>query len=91
MNDMYKKYSYMLASFLKNKYPLTDQRIFYDNLKNMEFKELNDKLFYNVVGTYNSAQNSISFKEGYSDNEEVILHELAHSYHHWKEDKLIFE
>ena len=37
-----------------------------------------------------SLDNVISFKEGFFDNEEVILHELAHSYHNWKEDKLFF-
>ncbi len=73
MDEVYKKYSYMLASFLKNKYPLTDQRLFYDNLKSMQFKPLNESLFYNVVGTYSSLDNTISFKEGFVDDKEVIL------------------
>lgn len=82
LNEKYKECAIKLAKFLSIKYPLTDNRIFYDNIKNMRIQKLPDNIFYkHIAGIYKD--NTIKIKEKWNSDEEVILHELAHSYHHW--------
>lgn len=87
ISDYYKKYAIELVSFLKNKYPSTDARIFYENIKNMTVLEI-DEIAYSkhAAGTYNSSSNITSIRLDHKNSRQVILHEFAHAYHHWKED-----
>lgn len=84
LEEKYKECAIKLAKYINMKYPLTDNRIFYDNIKNMRIKKLPDNIIYkHIVGIYEVDYNIIKIKEKWNSNEEVILHELAHSYHHW--------
>ena len=84
LDEKYKECAIKLAKYINMKYPLTDNRIFYDNIKNMRIKKLPDNITYkHIVGIYEVDYNIIKIKEKWNSNEEVILHELAHSYHHW--------
>ena len=84
LNEKYKECAIKLAKFLSMKYPLTDNRIFYYNIKDMRIKKLPDNIFYkHIAGIYEVDYNIIKIKEKWNNDEEVILHELAHSYHHW--------
>ncbi len=86
IEEHYKSYAINLATFLKNKYPDTDQRIFYENMKRISVKKVkNSHMSKYVAGTYNCNDNKISIREDHDDSEEVITHEFAHSYHNWKE------
>lgn len=90
MDEFHKKCAINLATFIKNKYPNTDARIFYENMKSVTVVEkTGEKIGKNIAGTYNSYDNIVSLREGYTENEEVTTHEFAHSYHHWKEQSLI--
>lgn len=84
LDEKYKECAIKLAKYINMKYPLTDNRIFYDNIKNMRIKKLPDNIIYkHIAGIYEVDYNIIKIKEKWNSNEEVILHELAHSYHHW--------
>lgn len=84
LDKPFKEYAIKLAKFINMKYPLTDNRIFYDNIKTMEIKNLPDNKDKKYIpGEYQFSDNIISIKEEYKNYEEVILHELAHSYHCW--------
>lgn len=84
LDEKYKECAIKLAKYINMKYPLTDNRIFYDNIKNMRIKKLPDNILYkHLAGIYEVDYNTIKIKEKWNSDEEVILHELAHSYHHW--------
>lgn len=90
MDEYHKKCAIDLVNFIKNKYPDTDARIFYENMKNVSVKEKPKFLMpKGCAGTYNSLDNIVSLREDYKDSREVIIHELAHSYHHWVEDTVL--
>lgn len=90
ISDYYKTYAINLAKFLKNKYPETDQRIYYENIKDMSIKIRSEKeIEKNIAGTYNSMANVTSLRDSYAENEKTIIHEFSHSYHHWKEETAI--
>ena len=83
----YKQPAINLIRFIKNKYPNTDSRIYYENMKGVSVVEVEkSKMQKNVAGTYNSYSNVVSIRDDHTDSEEVITHEYAHAYHHWKQD-----
>ena len=87
ISDYYKPYAINLAKFLKNKYPETDQRIYYENIKDMSIKICSEKQIEKyAAGTYNSALNITSLRDSYAEDKRTITHEFSHSYHHWKEE-----
>ena len=83
INDFVKEHAIMLAKHIKNKYPNTDNRIFYDNIKTIKVEELYDNVTNkHLAGYYNMLSNNIKIKREYAESDEVLIHELAHSYHH---------
>lgn len=91
IDEYYKNFAINFVKFMKNKYPLTDQRIFYENVKNMLVCVSNDKeMGEYIAGTYNSVDNVTTIRDDHVNSEQVITHEFAHSYHHWKEDSISF-
>ena len=90
IDDAYKQYAISLATFLKNKYPETDQRIFYENVKDMKITiEEKQRKNKHYAGTYNSKQNEVTFREDHKEDECTIIHEFSHSYHHWIEQTML--
>lgn len=88
ISNRYKQYAINLINFIQNKYPNTDVRIFYENMKDVIVRDVaNGSLGKYTAGNYNSYDNIISICEDYKESEQVITHEFAHAYHHWKEDK----
>ena len=83
LSDYVKEHAIMLAKHIKDKYPNTDNRIFYDNIKTLKSKELDDNVTNkHLAGCYNILSNNIKIKKEYAESDEVLLHELAHVYHH---------
>lgn len=94
IDDIYKENAIKLAKYIHDKYPNTDNRIFYDNMKNLAIEELEDnEENKHIAGSYNSLTNVISIKnrddteekstDSNSFENEVIIHELSHAYHCW--------
>ena len=94
IDDIYKENAIKLAKHIHDKYPNTDNRIFYDNMKNLTIEELEDnEINEHTAGTYNSLTNVISIKNRNETEEkstdfnsfenEIIIHELSHAYHCW--------
>ena len=91
IDDYYKQYAINLAKFIKNKYPQTDSRIFYENMKGVSVVVVkNDEMNKNIAGTYSSYDNIVSVREDHKDSEQVITHEFAHAYHNWREDTMLY-
>lgn len=89
--EEYKKYAIDLVNFIHNKYPETDMRIYYENMKNMIIRVSNEEnMGEHIAGTYNCYSNVTSIRDDHADSRQVVTHEFAHSYHHWKEDDGIF-
>ena len=100
LDDIYKKDAIILAKYIYEKYPNTDNRIFYDNMKTITINELEDsaKNEY-IAGTYNSQYNTINIKnknvteeksiDSNSFENQVIIHELAHAYHCWANNSVV--
>lgn len=87
----YKTYAINLINYMTNKYPETDARIFYENVKDVLVRVVaKSGMSKYVAGTYNAYDNVTSLREDYAESEQVITHEMVHSYHHWKEDKAIY-
>ena len=90
IDDYYKNHAINLVNFMSNKYPNTDMRIFYDNVKDLSINVVdNSRMSKHVSGIYDSFNNKISIRYDHKESEQVATHELVHSYHHWKEDKVI--
>ena len=94
IDDIYKENARRLVKYINDKYPNTDNRIFYDNMKNLTIEELEDnEKNKHIAGSYNSLTNVISIKnrneteekstDSNSFENEVIIHELSHAYHCW--------
>ena len=91
ISTYYKTYAINLINYVTNKYPKTDSRIFYENVKDGLVRVVSKSAMSEyVAGTYNAYDNVISLREDYAESEQVITHEMVHSYHHWKEDKVIY-
>ena len=89
--EEYKKYAIDLVNFIHNKYPETDMRIYYENMKNMIIRVSNqENMGEHIAGTYNCYSNVTSIRDDHADSRQVVTHEFAHSYHHWKEDDSTF-
>ena len=87
----YKTYAINLINYMTNKYPETDARIFYENVKDVLVRVVpNSGMSKYIAGTYNAYDNVTSLREDHAESEQVITHEMVHSYHHWKEDKAIY-
>lgn len=86
-DDAFKEKAIMLAKYIKEKYPNTDNRIFYDNIKTLKVYDLEDNNENKYIGgSYNSHSNVIKIKNNIFEDE-TIFHELAHSYHNWASNK----
>ena len=84
LSDYIKDCAIKLAKHIKENYPNTDNRIFYDNIKTLRIEELEDNEDNkNIAGCYNSKTNTIGLKSEYFNSNDVILHELNHAYHCW--------
>lgn len=87
----YKNYAIDLAKFIKNKYPQTDMRIYYENMKDMIIKVSNEaNMGEHIAGTYNCYSNVTSIRDDHTDSRQVVTHEFAHSYHNWRQDDVAF-
>lgn len=83
LSDYVKEHAIMLAKHIKDKYPNTDNRIFYDNIKTLKSEELDDNVTNkHLAGCYNILSNLIKIKKEYAESDETLLHELSHVYHH---------
>lgn len=90
MDEFHKKCAIDLANFIKNKYPDTDARIFYENMKDVSVVETAKYLMgKSIAGTYDSLDNIVTLRTDYKDTREVVIHEFAHSYHHWVENTVL--
>ena len=94
LSESYKESAIKLADYIKYKYPNTDNRIFYDNIKTLKVEVLdNEDDNKNIAGAYNCFLNVISVKKSNNENNsnmdnnflenEVAMHELYHVYHSW--------
>ena len=84
LSDYIKDCAIRLAKYILKKYPNTDNRIFYDNIKTLKIEELEDNEDNkNIAGCYNSGTNTIELKKYSYKSNQVVLHELTHAYHSW--------
>lgn len=90
LNDSYKENAIKLVNYIKYKYPNTDNRIFFDNIKTLKVLEIdNEDSNKNVAGSYDFFSNVINVRKSNNEKDnnflenEVIIHELYHVYHSW--------
>lgn len=81
LNDYYKNGIITFLEHIVSKYPNTDMRIFYENMKSLTINEVESDLLPYAAGQYNVIENKITISKDYFLNDEVLYHELAHAYH----------
>lgn len=96
ISDEYKSKIHKYVNHLIKKYPNTDLRILYENIKTIEILEKDSNYFEernmsNVSGLYDIKLNQIVIRETSTDT--TLYHELSHvvySYYRETEDKVIY-
>ena len=63
------------------KYPKTDMRIFYENMKTLKIEIVESTDSPYASASYNVIENIIRITEDYVESVEDLYHELAHAYH----------
>ena len=89
----YKYHAIKLLDFMTFKYPDTDYRIFYENIKTLKIKRVLDNNYKEkVLGCYIPKSNTIELTESNKRNVELINHELLHAYYCWydKEEDIYY-
>ena len=90
LNNYYKEIIYNLVNRIYEEYPNIDLRVFYENVKTLEIREVDKNDFHNEfnnysVANYVSDQNRINLSS--NANLQTIYHELAHAMYsfYWSE------
>ena len=90
LNNYYKEIIYNLVNKIYEEYPNIDLRVFYENVKTLEIREVDKNDFHNEfnnysVANYVSDQNRINLSS--NANLQTIYHELAHAMYsfYWSE------
>lgn len=81
ISDYYKQEIIIFLEHMVSKYPNTDMRVFYENMKTLNINIVEPFISKNLLGCYNSFTNTISIRKDCMENKEVFYHELAHAYH----------
>lgn len=82
LNDYYKEVIYNLVNRVYEEYPSIDLRVFYENVKTLEIRELPENEFHEEfnnysVANYESSKNRINFSS--NANLQTIYHEFIHA------------
>ena len=82
LTDYYREIMVNLVNKIYDKYPNIDLRVFYENVKTLEIREISEEEFKNeyktyTVANYESYQNRLNFSPNV--NLQVIYHEIAHT------------
>ena len=82
LNDYYKEIIYNLVNRVYEEYPSIDLRVFYENVKTLEIRELPENEFHEEfnnysVANYESSKNRINFSS--NANLQTIYHEFIHA------------
>ena len=63
ISDFYKKHIIIFLEYMNEKYPNTDMRIFYENMKTLEIEIINNENTKTISASYSTVNNKITIDE----------------------------